>query len=316
MLEDNLLLNKTPLKPSAFKKLQSDYVTERPSSVVKLNSKSEKPTTAEHAKTNAVGKIPLPCFDNISKGHVNQLPNYGHHLGNPALAPLDINAKHPPAYAYPPPGNQWLVPIMSPSEGLVYKPIMGPCPPNAGFMTPLYSAYGTMSFNPGSKDVPDAALAPGPHQRIGILSGSSLPHFLPPMMHPSISASNFEQMGQSNGPENHHSVGEVNSAILYKSSSNISSQTSQTMSRNFTTYHSLKDKELQRSSASSPSKRMKVDVLPLFPVAPTLWPSTDKNSHVDDHQPKVIKAVPHNPKSATESAARIFRSIQEERKHL
>lgn len=299
-----------------FKKLQSDYVSEQPSSIFKLNSKSEKPPTAEHAKNIAVGKIPLPCVSNISKGHVNQLSNYRHHFGNPALGPSDINIKQSPSCVFPPPGNQWLVPVMSPSEGLVYKPIVGPCPPNAGFMAPVYGACGEMRFNLGSKDVPDvAALSPASsHQRTGILPASSLPHFLPPFMHPSIlPASAVEHMGQSNGPENHNSAGEVNSAILYQSSSNMSSQTSQAMSRNVTTYQSLKDKELQTSTATSPPKRVKGDVLPLFPVAPTLWPSTtDRNTHVEN-QPRVIKSMPHNPKSATESAARIFRSIQEER---
>ncbi|XP_061356606.1 protein HEADING DATE 3B-like [Gastrolobium bilobum] len=319
LLEDKLILNKSPLKTSAAsKQLQSDFVSKRPSSVVKVDSKSEKATTTEHDKNNAVGKIPLPCVNNISKGQVNQPSNYGHHLGNLALASADINSKQSSSCVYPPPGNQWLVPVMSPSEGLVYKPIIGHCPPNSGFMAPLYGACGTMSFNPGSKDVSDAsALAPGSQQRIGIFSGSSLPQFLPPcgppFMHPSISASAIEEMGQSNGPENHQSCREVNSAILYQSLSNMSSNMSQVMSRNISTYQSMKDKESQRSTASSPSKRVKGDVLPLFPVSPTFWSSADRNTHVEN-QPRVIKALPHNPKSATESAARIFRSIQEERK--
>ncbi|KAG4934092.1 hypothetical protein JHK87_048094 [Glycine soja] len=88
---------------------------------------------------SAVGKIPIPCISNTTKGHANQLPNYGHHLGNPALASADSNSnsKQSPSYVYPPPGNQWLVPVMSPFEGLVYKPIIWPCPPNAGFMAPI-----------------------------------------------------------------------------------------------------------------------------------------------------------------------------------
>ncbi|KAJ1390957.1 protein HEADING DATE 3B isoform X4 [Sesbania bispinosa] len=301
LLEDNLVPNKPPLKTSTPKKLHSEFVSERPSTVVKLNSKSEKATTAENAKNNAVGKIPLPCVNNsTSKGHVN-----GNHFGN--VAPASADTKQSPNCVYPPLGNQWLVPVMSPSEGLVYKPVFGLCPPNAGFMAPVYGTCGTMSFSPVSKDVLDASITQDSHQKIGILSGgSSLPQFL------IQSASVVDQMGQSNGPENHHSSGEVNSAILYQSSSNISSHTSQVMSRNISTYHSLKEKE---STASSPSKRMKGDALPLFPMAPTFWPSSDRSTQVEN-QPRVIKALPHNPKSATESAARIFRSIQEERKHL
>ncbi|XP_027336375.1 ELF3-like protein 2 isoform X2 [Abrus precatorius] len=313
LLEGNVTPNKPPPKTSTPKKLQSEFVSEQPFSVVKLDNKSKKASTIEHAKNNAIGKIPIPFVNNVSKGHEHQLSNYGHHFGNFAIASPNINSTQSPSYVYPPPGNQWLVPVMSPSEGLVYKPIIGPCPPNAGFMAPI---YGTMSFNPGSKDVSDA---PSSHQNFGILSSPSLPQFLPPQfMHPSsVSTSVVEHIGQSNGPENHHSCGEVSSAILYQrqGSSNMSSQTSQVMSRNISTHQSLKDKELQRSTASSPSKRVKGNVLPLFPLAPTFWPSGDSKTQVEQ-QPKVIKAMPHNPKSTSESAARIFRSIQEERKHL
>ncbi|KAH1052117.1 hypothetical protein AAZX31_08G195500 [Glycine max] len=318
LLEDNLLHNKPPQKTSTTQKFQSDFAGKKPSSVVKLDNKSVKVNTDEKATNSAVGKIPIPCISNITKGHANQLPNYGHHLGNLALGSADSNSKQPPSYVYPPPGNQWLVPVMSPSEGLVYKPIIGPCPPNAGFMAPIYGSCGTMSFNPLSKDASsDATLAPSSHQKLGIISGSSLSQLPSFMNHPSsLSASAIEQMGQSNGPENHHSCGEVNSAILHQSSSNMSSPTSQMMSRNISTYHhSLKDKELQRSTASSPSKRMSGEALPLFPLAPTFWQSEDRNTQVE-HRPRVIKAMPHNPKTASESAARIFRSIQEERKHL
>ncbi|CAJ1951035.1 unnamed protein product [Sphenostylis stenocarpa] len=321
LLVDNLLLTKPPPKTSTTKKFQSDFDGEKPSSVVKLDSKSGKATTAENATNSAVGKIPIPCVNNITKGHANQLSSYGHHLGNLPIASSDTNSKQSPSYVYPPPpGNQWLVPVMSPSEGLVYKPVIGPCPPNAGFMAPIYGTCGSVSFNPLSKDASsEAALAPSSHQKLGILSGSSLPQFLPPpFIHnpSSIAASAVEQMGQSNGPENHNSCGEVNSAILYQSSSTMSSPTSQVMSRNVSTYHSPKDKEPQRSTASSPSKRMSAgEVLPLFPLAPTFLQSEDRNTQVE-LQPRVIKAMPHNPKSASESAARIFRSIQEERKHL
>ncbi|XP_014516563.1 ELF3-like protein 2 isoform X1 [Vigna radiata var. radiata] len=319
-LADNLLLNKPPPNQSTTKKFQSDFVGEKPSSVAKLDSKSVKAPTAEHATNSAVEKIPIPCVNNITKGHANQLPNYGHQLANLPIASSDTNSKQSSSYVYPPPGNQWLVPVMSPSEGLVYKPVIGPCPPNAGFMAPIYGTCGSVSFNPLSKDASsEAALAPSSHQKFGILSGSSLPQFLPPpFIHnpSSMSASAVEQMGQSNGPENHNSCGEVNSAILYQSSSNISSPTSQVMSRNISIHQSPKDKEPHRSTASSPSKRTSAgEVLPLFPLAPTFWQSEDRHTQVE-LQPRVIKAMPHNPKSASESAARIFRSIQEERKHL
>ncbi|CAI8608055.1 unnamed protein product [Vicia faba] len=326
LFEDNLLLNKPPTKTSSSEKLQSDFIGEQHLTVFKHDSKFDKASTSEDVKISAVGNIPFPCVNNISKEH-NRLSYYGnHHLGNLALASADKNSnsisisKQPSSIVYPPPPNQWLVPVMSPSEGLVYKPIIGPCPPNAGgIMAPLYGACGALSLNPGTKDVLEPSLTSF-HQKIGILSGSSLPQLLPPcvpsFMHRSISASSVEQMGQSSGPKNHHSYAELNSAILYQSPSNMSTQISQVMSRNISTYQSLEDnKELQASTASSPSKRMKGDELPLFPLAPTFWSSPDRDSHVE-HQSKVIKALPHNKKSASESAAKIFMSIQDERKLL
>ncbi|KAF2577296.1 hypothetical protein F2Q68_00003288 [Brassica cretica] len=60
---------------------------------------------------------------------------------------------------------------------------------------------------------------------------------------------------------------------------------------------------------SSPPEKHKLDVLPLFPTKPT--------HHTDEYEDKqkplrrAIKAIPHNSTSASESAARIFRSIQE-----
>ncbi|KAL5185200.1 ELF3-like protein 2 [Glycine soja] len=134
LLEDNLLLNKPPPKTSTTKKFQSDFASQKPSSVVKLDNKSVKVNTAEKTQTAQLGRFPFLVSVTQPK-----LPNYGHHLGNPALASADSNSnsKQSPSYVYPPPGNQWLVPVMSPFEGLVYKPIIWPCPPNAGFMAPI-----------------------------------------------------------------------------------------------------------------------------------------------------------------------------------
>ncbi|KAK7294291.1 hypothetical protein RJT34_17178 [Clitoria ternatea] len=311
-LEDKLLFNRPPQRTSS-KKLQSNFIDEQSSSIVELDHKSDKVTTTDHAKTNAIDKIHIPFVDSvISKSHANQLPNYSYNLGNLGVAFADINSK-PPSFVYPPPRNQWLVPIMSPYDGLVYKPIEGPSHPNAGFMTPMYDHCGTMNLNLGTRDVFDAAtIALGSHQKFGIHSDSSLPQFLlPPFMHPS---STIEQIRPSKALENHHSC-DVNYAMFYQSSSNTSNQASQLMSSNISTYHSLLDQEAEKSTTSSSSKRIKGDVLPLFPVTPTFFPSTDENTQVKQ-QPPVIKAMPHTPKSATESAAQIFKSIQEENKPL
>ncbi|KAI5405117.1 hypothetical protein KIW84_052047 [Lathyrus oleraceus] len=130
------------------------------SSNIGTKHKSEKASTSKDIKNSAVGNIPFPCVNNISKG-CNRLSYYGnHHLGNLTLVSADKSSssiclsKQSSSIVYPPPPNQWLVSIMSPSEGLVYKPIIGPCPPNAGgIMTLLYGACGALSLNPGTKDV-------------------------------------------------------------------------------------------------------------------------------------------------------------------
>lgn len=315
LLEDNLQLNKPSQKLSAPKKLQSDYFIEQPSSNPKLNNtKSEKPTNVECAESTSLGKIPLHCVNNnMSKG----LTTYGHHSGNRQLAlPSTTNTKPSSCYIYPAPGNQWLVPFMSPSEGLIYKPFVGPCPPNAGFMGPVYGACNPVTLTPsGNKDISDVAHVPYIFPSCGsVMHPSSISAFASDQINPPT------KMMQSNGTENNHqSAGDVNSPLLHQGSSNMSSQMSQVMSRHVTNdNHPSEDKELQTSTGSSQSKRMKGDALPLFPTAPTFWASTDhqKAKNVEDHQPPIIKAIPHNPKSTTESVEKIFRSIQEERKHL
>ncbi|KAF7814181.1 ELF3-like protein 2 isoform X1 [Senna tora] len=263
------------------KKLQSETMAEQaPSSIAKLNSTFLKPDT-EHTENNTLAKIPLLSVNNISKNPIIQLPNYGHHSG-----------------------NQWLIPIMSPSEGLVYKPFIGPCPPNAGLTPPpvLHGACDPMSLVPGNDNNNNASsdeahALPASYQGIGFLPGTPLPQLFPPcdmmpIMHPS-------------------------NTMLYQSSCNTSNQMSQTVLNS-------KDLQLQKSNTvcNPSSKRMmnEEDEGCLIPLASSSSLADKNSSHeVVGHEPvrtRVIKAKPYNPKSASESAARIFRSIQEERKHL
>ena len=72
------------------------------------------------------------------------------------------------------------------------------------------------------------------------------------------------------------------------------------------------DSDVHGSTASSPPEKHKFDVLPLFPTEPTHH--TDEYQQKQQPLPRAIKAIPHNSTSASESAARIFRSIQEERR--
>ena len=80
---------------------------------------------------------------------------------------------------------------------------------------------------------------------------------------------------------------------------------------------------MQETSASSPSEMAQGlstgqvaegrDVLPLFPMVPAEPESVPQSLETGQHT-RVIKVVPHNRRSATASAARIFQSIQEGRK--
>ncbi|KAJ4872714.1 hydroxyproline-rich glycoprotein family protein [Raphanus sativus] len=175
----------------------------------------------------------------------------------------------------PPPGNQWLVPVMSPSEGLVYKPYAGPCPPPpSAFMLPIY----------GQDSLATASRFPASTQ-------FSHNHF-PPRTKVFDHTNPFGQLQRWSSTSSH-----MTQAIPF--SLKKSDQESN-------------DSEVHGSTASSPPEKYKYDVLPLFPTEPTHH--TDEYEHKQQPLARAIKAIPHNSTSASESAARIFRSIQEERR--
>ncbi|XVF25078.1 hypothetical protein REPUB_Repub13aG0182800 [Reevesia pubescens] len=324
LLEDTLYMGKPSLDVSPIKKLPSDYVPEPPL-IVKVKDNSQKPNISiECADENAVAKPPLPSVnDDTRKGLVTHQPKYGPYSGNALSTPMGANTR-PSPWCLSPPGNQWLVPVMSPSEGLVYKPYTGPCPPTAGFLAPVYGSCGPVNLAAGGGDFLNTAYSvPASHQRaIGILPDNPpigqtyFPHYGMPVRNPSVSGSAVEQMSLFTGVQskgNQLSTGDLNFTIAHQSSCNISSQMSQAISYCAGKLPASKESKLQGSRASSPSERAKGDALPLFPTEPTIQASS-RNAQTSGQQIRVIKVVPHNPKLATESAARIFRSIQEERK--
>lgn len=201
----------------------------------------------DHSPCTAPQKVPInPFFKTPSQPVVqNEQPKAETIVEKapPIPLPPQENSYRPNyPWCYPPPAQQWLVPIMSPSEGLVYKPYS----PATG--TPL------------------------PNQ----------PHFMP----------SFYNGATYSHPQQNYSV------FPMEQNSRSSCNMSFPKSNNRNNYNS----ELQGSSASSPSGR---GALPLFPV-------------VEEEEgrggARVIRVVPHNNgRSATESAARIFRSIQEGR---
>ncbi|KAJ7963130.1 Protein EARLY FLOWERING 3-like protein [Quillaja saponaria] len=180
----------------------------------------------------------------------------------------------------------------------------GLCAPMPGFMAPVYGGCGPMSLNPGGRDFLTAAYGFPAHQGIGILPATPLGrHFPPcglPVLHPSVSASAFEGISPfteacSNGHDNRLSIRDINSTIPQQSSCNNSIQVSQAAS--------AKENELPGSTVSSSSDKKREDILPLFPVEPAVH-APDQKALAVEHQTRVIKVLPHNPRSATKSACK------------
>ncbi|XP_010244364.1 PREDICTED: protein HEADING DATE 3B [Nelumbo nucifera] len=330
LFDNNPYLGKPSLKVSPAKNLTSEYALKSPPGGVKHKTDAQKPKQdAECAAENTVGEPTLPSLSTgVNKGLVSQNSSHGPHSGNPSSGPWCF---------HPPPGNQWLVPIMSPSEGLIYKPYVGPCPPTAGFMAPVYGGRGPLSLPPMAGDFMNTAYGvPASHQQgIGVIPGAPpvgqtyFPPYGVPVLSPGISASAVEQRNpmagsHPNGHSERLSTGDANFKMHYQSSYNNSNQKSETISCHIWKFQTSKDSELQGSTASSPCERSQGsgsgnvaegrDALPLFPMAPAVQVQDQvPKSHSSGQQTRVIKVVPHNRRSATESAVRIFQSIQKER---
>lgn len=326
LLEDGAFLGKRSLKDSPVRKLPAKYVVRLPSDISNCKDDSEEPNhKIEHSAENAVGKNSLSSVKNGS-----QLSNYGFHLGNSQPAPVAADNKMGPWCYHQSPAHQWLIPVVSPSEGLVYKPYPGP-----GFMGTVCGGYGPFSPAPLTGNFMNSAYgvpAHPHHQEIGNLPPTPpvghtyFPTYGMPVMSPAISGSAIERVDQFAGPGSHGqtelSGAGANFNLRLQNSCNVPNQINGAVSQ-VGTYQASKDGELQGSTASSPAKRPKGvrtgftseerDALPLFPMDPVV-PEAPLQPHESDRTTQVIKVVPHNPRSANESAARIFQSIQDERK--
>ncbi|KAK0598322.1 hypothetical protein LWI29_033672 [Acer saccharum] len=201
LLDNQLYMNKPHLDMSLVKKLPPKSILEAsPQIIVKPKDNSQKPDLrTECEDENAVGNLPLPSVNNdTKKGLVTRQSNFGSYSGNAPPTPVTRNIKPSPWC----PGNQWLISVMSPSEGLVYKPYTGPCPPTAGFVAPFYGSCGPVSLTPAGGDFLSTAYGvPASHQQgIGILPGNPplgqtyFPPYGMPVMNPSISSSAVKQM--------------------------------------------------------------------------------------------------------------------------
>lgn len=309
---------------------------------MRCSGEPQKPThPVEFSAENAIGQTPV--FTNTSASP----------LGPPAVLSL---GKWCPTQHHAPGQQQLLIPVMSPSEGLVYKPYPRPVFSSTGLSGPSCSSPITMSNfgNPahGFPAIQGMGFIPGiPHA-----GHSYFPTYGMPIMSlgDSSQGSGFiSAVEQVNGPTD-PAPGIQTGQVLRQEPKNLQHQstsinnnvpvpkTAPTVAR----LRALKASNLQGSTESGPendkaeptqtgsshqpcppnelggtelgsfSESAKdpgnvrsidgKDELPLFPMAPAAADA--------DRSTRVIRAVPHNARSASASAARIFRSIQEERK--
>ncbi|XP_047178270.1 protein EARLY FLOWERING 3-like [Vigna umbellata] len=322
LLEDGTFLGKSTPKGSTRKKLSLEYVVKpwqqnliRKDDSEKLNHKME--CSAE----NAVGKTSLSSVKNDS-----HLSNYTPFPRNPQQANVAADSGMDPWCFHQSAGHQWLVPVMTPYEGLDYKPYprpgftetdgggCGPAPFGGNFMNPAYGIPNSLQGVGVSPQTPPGSLAYFPPNGMTVMNAT-------------ISESAVDQVNQfsslgSHRYNDHLPGGEADHITNNQSSCNLPTPRKGAFSH-VLKYQTSKDFELQGSTASSPGEMAQGlstgqvaegrDVLPLFPMVPAEPESIPRS--LETGQPtRVIKVVPHNRISETASAARIFQSIQEERK--
>ncbi|KAL5071721.1 hypothetical protein RYX36_022608 [Vicia faba] len=308
LLDAAAILGKSPLQGSNSKSLSLEEVVEPQAQNHKQQDHSE----------NQNHKWDCSAENGVEKTSFSS-QKYGSHLSNYTSFPGNSDKTNVGAQCFnQSPGHQWLIPVMSPSEGLVYKPYPGPGfpgavygPPDGTFMNP---AYGVPNFH--------QAIAMSP-----FIPPSSYAYFPPPgmpAMNQSVSGSVAEQVNQfvAQGSRERNSNSPLVGADFdthNQSSRNFSNQNSGAIS------HVTKSRpSRERELACSPNEEAQGiriekssegrDARPSSFTVPLV--SDEVFQSVETRQkPQVIRVVPHNnPRSATVSAARIFQSIQEERK--
>lgn len=142
-LDNNLYLAEpaSPTKKlpseSPTKKLPSESVQQLPSQIVDPKNGSQKQdSNNEGAVKDAVGNPPFASPVDINKIYAAQQTNQ-RPLENQPPVSMATDTQPTSWCFHPSQGNQWLVPVMSPSEGLIYKPYAGQCSP-----TPRRSTQG------------------------------------------------------------------------------------------------------------------------------------------------------------------------------
>lgn len=321
LLEASALVDKASLNRTAMKQYSSDYTVKALAhNNIKHKDDSQSPTDKlEGTAENAVAKAPIP------PSHQNAIQPSDYQpfpVESPGPSPTvnTVNTTDPKMNSWggfpQPTGHQWLVPVMSPSEGLVYKPYPGP-----GFADAAFGGCGPPI------PMPYGSPTPHPHHQVaGGMPFGGQGYFFPygmPMVSPAGSASAVDQTNPFAGPNPYGQSGHlVNPTIQHQGSCNMPTQKNgpHTPSAFRAPPPPPKEAERQGSTASSPCDRAQapppegreIDALPLFPTAPTTE-TPEVAPPTENPSTRVIRVVPRNPVSSRESAARIFQSIQEER---
>ncbi|XP_027125849.1 ELF3-like protein 2 [Coffea arabica] len=316
--EDSVIFTKPSIDRSPEKKFQLQNFPELPSLFLKpkVDALNPKPCL-DHVAEEAHGKLPPPAYETENRYDTPKSPLKPYSGVTPMT--FAIEAKFGPWCFPAPPGNQWLIPVKSPSEGLVYKPYAGPCPPTLGCIAPIYGGCGTMCLTRMDAEHVNCT-AYGIPASLG-RSCCFQPHALP-VMNTENSSSAAEQTspfvtGRSSRPDNHRvATYDINYIIPYRSLDAITSHRTGIMTDSTRIMQVSKScSDFPGSTASNLNERVQADELSLFPMTPTLQRSKHPiQNNNNEQQIQVIKVVPYNPKSASESAARIFQSIQEEKK--
>ncbi|KAL2974232.1 hypothetical protein AAZX31_14G091800 [Glycine max] len=320
LLEDGAFMGKFPLmgSPPKNKNISLEVVVEPQQQNPKQKNDSEKLNhKTECSAENAVAKKKSFSSPKNGSHHTNHTP----FSGTPHQANEASDNKTSPWCFNQAPGHQWLIPVMSPSEGLVYKPYPGP-----GFMGTMNGGCGgPFGQAPlGATFMNPAYQFPASHPVVGVspfvppASHAYFPSFGMPVVNQATSGSTVEQVNQfaaqgSHGQNGHSYIeGTDFNTHHNQSSSNLP------VLKNGATLHvkksqASKERGLQGSTISSPSE-MAQGIRAGKIAEGNDAHSLSLQAVETRQQTQVIKVVPHNRKSATESAARIFQSIQEERK--
>ncbi|XP_031373775.1 protein EARLY FLOWERING 3-like isoform X1 [Punica granatum] len=340
LTEDASTLSKPSSKSSPAARLLGENDIKSPSPAVKHRDEPEKLThPVECSAENAVGQTPV--FSNKS-----------------ALSGPLVSSTGPCGAAQPQPQpmgqQQWLIPVMSPTEGLVYKPYSAPGFGSTGFCAP-HGASPMMMGNFGNP-----AYGVPAHQGMGF---PGIPHgghsYFPTYSMPIVSVgitgagsgsiSAVEQVNRPTEPtpgiETSQMLRKESNQPKFQSSCNNNSVPVPMATPAAPRLHTPKS-DLQGSTASSPHNSRAEptqtgsslnhssckEVQGTEPVGSSEREREIGNAQSGDGKDElplflmspataeanrptqVIRAVPHNARSTSASVARIFRFIQEERK--